>query len=117
MTIFSPAIVPTIYGRGEEGYGDEIQKKEYRDWNLVMDEVAGAKRVLEYGGDMVMYHNYVGSVYISDDHAHVADSMYRSHPLLFVQEHVAAALMHCRREGVVEGVTCTDEACVYEDDV
>jgi len=115
MTIFSPKLTPTIYDRGEEQFGSEINKREYDDWTLVVSAVRDADNVAEFGDGMVMFHDEVGTAYIGDGHAHVADSMYRSHPVIFLQEFLASALMYCKREDVVKGVECTKEQCVYRE--
>lgn len=116
MTVFSPPITPTIYDRGREQYGSEIRKVEYGDWTIIPSEIADAYNVTPYANDMIVYHGDVGEVYIADEHAHVADSMYRSHPVIFIQEFVATAVMHCKRQGVIGGLKCTDDRCVYRDE-
>lgn len=115
MTVFSPQITPAIYNRGQEGYGDEITRMVYDEWVLLMSQVPDADDVCEFGDGMVMHRHDIGDVYIGDGHAHVSDSMYRSHPVVFLQEHVASMLMRCKRKGVVSDVRCTDERCVYRD--
>jgi len=109
MTTLSPALTPTIYNRGQEKYGDKITRMEYEEWTLHMDKVDGVDDVTQYGTDLVAFHDELGTAYIGDKHAHVADSMYRSHPVVFLREYLAAALMYCRRNGVVDCVECTDK--------
>lgn len=115
MTVFSPRVTPTIYDRGKERYGSEVRKMEYDGWRLVESNVAEADNVCPFGDGMVMFRDEIGDVFIGDGHAHVSDGMYRSHPVMFIQEHVASAIMYCMREGVVDSVDCTNERCVYKE--
>jgi hypothetical protein len=114
--IFSPPITPVVYDRGKDHYGNEIRQMEYGGWRIIPSEVSDAYDVSNYGDGMVMHRREVGEVFIGDGHAHVADSMYRSHPLVFLREYVAESLLECKRKGVVGGLRCVDDTCVYRDD-
>jgi len=113
MTVFSPPVTPTIYRRGKDGYGDEIRKMQYEDWVLLVSKVPETDGVVMFGDSVLMYRSDIGDVFIADDHAHVADSMYRIHPIMFLQEFVANAIMDCSRKGVIDEVLCTNDKCVY----
>lgn len=114
--IFSPPVTPTVYDRGEEQYGEEVRQMEYGGWTLLMSNVDDAHDVVEFGDGMVMYRGDIGEVFIGEDHAHVADSMYRSHPLVFIREYVAEAVLDCKRKGVIDGLRCVSDRCVYRDE-
>lgn len=100
----SPAIRPTRYERGMEETKsiDDLSYFSFRgiNWEKA-DEYPLTNRI---GRKLLIYYGRSGTIYFTEQSAHVAMSMYRSNKLAFLREYVLDAISELNDEGILETV-------------
>jgi len=76
----------------------------YGGWTFNRDNVTEDDLVSQVDDDMMMYFTQNGTVYVGVGHCHVAESLYRSNPVVFLREKCLDVVVKFEDAGIIEGL-------------
>jgi hypothetical protein len=107
----SPPITPSEYKRPSYGLDNTMTKVEYSYDSINPDAIRGSKKyekdmedAVIISDDVILYHGYIGGVYVTDKGAFVRESQWDSFNMIMLREYVLDVVSKLSDAGVVEGL-------------
>lgn len=100
----SPAITPTRYDRPSDDVPEELNRTRFEWEEINLGNTNRNENAVVVADDIIVYHGYMGEVYVTPDSAHVRESQWRNFNMILLREYVLDVIRLLEDDGIVSGV-------------